>query len=62
MKYDGEVCVEYTCCDDNDDSGRDKYSQISQQCYVDYKKNKEREREDLFFLLFYILTLYIYDH
>ena len=25
MKYDGEVYVEYTCCDDNDDSGREKH-------------------------------------
>ena len=60
MKYDGEVYVEYTCCDDNDDSGRDKYSQISQQCYADYadyKKNKEREGELFFFLLFMLFAL-----
>jgi len=31
MKYDGEVYVEYTCCDDNDDSGREKHG----KCYDD---------------------------
>ena len=44
MKYDGEVYVEYTCCDDNDDSGREKHYQISQKCSDDNDDDNDYPR------------------
>jgi len=58
MKYDGEVYVEYTCCDDNDDSGRYKYSQISQQCYDDIDSDEDYMPILVFLPMFFLFLFF----